>query len=100
LFANTVTHGYARESADPVWLTLEAGETACRVVYEDAAEAYDPFAAPDHARLDAGVEERPVGGLGVLLLTQMSSSHSYARRDGKNVIEFEVPLSKSDEAHT
>ena len=92
LFANSVMHGYGADSDKPVWLTLEVGGDACRVVYEDEAPPYDPFSQPDNARLDAPVEERPVGGLGIIFLTEFSGSHRYARRGGRNVIEFDVPL--------
>ena len=91
LFANSVFHGYGGDSDQPVWVTLEVHDTACRVVYEDAAPAHNPFAAAPSPRLDAPLDERPVGGLGILLLEELSSSHSYTRRGNNNVIEFEVP---------
>jgi anti-sigma regulatory factor (Ser/Thr protein kinase) len=93
LFTNSVIHGYGAESGEPVWLTVGVTDAVCSVVYEDEARAYDPFGAVDHARLDASVEDRPIGGLGIYLLTEMSSKHSYARRGKRNVIEFDVPLS-------
>ena len=92
LFANSVFHGYGGDCDDPVWLTLDVRDTACRVVYEDSAAPHDPFAAPPAPHLEGTVDERPIGGLGVVLLTELSSAHSYARRGNHNVIEFEVPL--------
>ena len=92
LFANSVSHGYGGDCDEPVWLTLDVRADACRVVYEDSAPPHDPFADSPPAHLDGGVDERPIGGLGILLLTELSSSHHYARRGNNNVIEFEVPL--------
>lgn len=92
LFANTVSHGYGGECDKPVWLTLDVTNGTCRVVYEDEAPEYDPFASPDHALREGAIEDRPVGGLGIVLLTEMSSTHSYARNGERNVIEFELPL--------
>jgi hypothetical protein len=59
-------------------------------VYEDCAAAYNPFLA-DEPDLDAAVpEDRPVGGLGILFLNELSSDRSYARQEGRNVIELLV----------
>ena len=90
LFANSVMHGYAGDSDSPVWLTVIVSNGTCRIVYEDEAPEYDPFTGGHQPQLEG--DDRPVGGLGIMLLTEMSSSHSYARRGGRNVIEFEVPL--------
>lgn len=91
LFANSVTHGYGGESDEPVWLSVEVGKKNCRIVYEDRAPPYDPFADADTSHVESSVEDRPVGGLGIFLIDQISSSHSYRRRGDRNVIEFEVP---------
>lgn len=92
LFANTVNHGYGGDSDGPVWLGLEATTRGCRIVYEDCAPAYDPFAALNDTT-DATLEERPIGGLGLLLLAEMSSRRRYERRGNRNVVELEVPSS-------
>lgn len=98
LFVNSMLHGYGGECDMPVWLTLELVQGACSVVYEDRAPPYDPFSAPDHSRVDATLDDRPIGGLGIMLITQISSRHSYARRGDRNVIEFEVPATPGTSA--
>jgi len=92
LFANSVTHGYGGDCDKPVWLSMDVTSQACRVVYEDEAPEYDPFASPDRALRDGAIEDRPIGGLGIVLLTEMSSTHSYSRRGARNIIQFELPL--------
>jgi anti-sigma regulatory factor (Ser/Thr protein kinase) len=90
LFANSVYHGYGGDSDQPVWLTIDIHSHGCRLVYEDCAAAYNPFLA-DEPDLDAAVpEDRPVGGLGIVFLNELSSDRSYARREGRNVIELLV----------
>ena len=88
LFCNSVEHGYGGECDQPVWLTLALTEKSCRVVYEDGAPPHDPFAAARDPRLEADADSRPVGGLGVFLVGQMSSSKRYERRHERNVIEL------------
>jgi anti-sigma regulatory factor (Ser/Thr protein kinase) len=90
LFANSVLHGYGGDSDEPVWLTVEVDPDGCRLVYEDCAPAYNPFLA-EEPDLDAAVpEDRPVGGLGLVFLNELSSERSYARRGDRNVIEMHV----------
>jgi anti-sigma regulatory factor (Ser/Thr protein kinase) len=90
LFANSVHHGYGGDSDQPVWLTIHIDEHGCRLQYEDCAPAYNPFLA-EEPDLDAAVpEERPIGGLGIVFLNELSSDRSYSRRGDRNVIELVV----------
>ena len=43
LFTNTVRHGYCRECDSPVWLEAIASPGELRLVYQDAAPAFDPL---------------------------------------------------------
>ena len=66
-------------------LTVEAsrqGESV-HLLIEDDGPAFDPLsvAEPD---LDAGVETRDVGGLGVHFVRRMTREAHYERRDGRN----------------
>jgi serine/threonine-protein kinase RsbW len=89
LFANSIYHGYGGDSDQPVWLTIRIDEHGCTLQYEDCAPAYNPFLAevPDLAALP---EDRPIGGLGIVFLNELSSDRSYSRRGDKNVIELVV----------
>jgi anti-sigma regulatory factor (Ser/Thr protein kinase) len=90
LFANSVFHGYGGDCDEPVWLTVEVNADGCRLVYEDCAPAYNPFAV-EEPDLDAAIpEERPIGGLGIVFLNELSSARSYARLGNRNVIELQV----------
>ena len=91
LFCNSVEHGYGEDCDQPIWLTLTPGAEGCRLVYEDCASAHNPFAVVRDPMVDADLETRPVGGLGVYLVVQMSSSKRYERRENRNIIELFVP---------
>ena len=92
LFTNSVKHGYGGDSEQPVWITLEPENGACRLIYEDAAPAYDPFVDAAQVDLDAPLDTRAVGGLGVLLVARFSRSHKYTRTGGRNRISLVLPL--------
>ena len=90
LFANSLFHGYGGDSDGPVWLTVELDPQGCHIVYEDRAPAWNPFEL-EEPDLDAAVpEDRPIGGLGIVFLNELSTDRSYVRRGDRNVIEMHV----------
>ena len=86
LITNTVSYGYQDSDAHEIRITLMEREGSLVVVMEDDGIAYDPFtetAAPD---LEAEVEERSVGGLGVYFVKTLMDEVAYERIDGVNRI--------------
>lgn len=79
LFLNCVLHGY-RGAVGEFDLQLDALDDELRLVAEDAAPAFDPFADPPSAD-PAG---RRVGGLGRVLVAGLATRHRYERREGRN----------------
>ena len=90
LFANSVFHGYGGDCEQPVWLTVDVAGDGCRIVYEDCARAYNPFETEEPDLDAAAPEDRPIGGLGIVFLNELSSARSYSRRGNRNVIELHV----------
>jgi hypothetical protein len=74
-----------------VWLSVRVGDQSLELVYEDCAPEYNPFDAVDASSTEDDVEHRRIGGLGIVLLIELSSSRSYERRGDRNVIELHVP---------
>ena len=95
LFTNTVVHGHGRDSDAPVRLALTVTPPAIAVEYEDTARPYNPFASVYTPGETEDVEQRPVGGLGITLVTTMAEDIGYASRDGWNRITFRLRLSDS-----
>lgn len=58
----------------------------------DDGPPFDPLAAPE-PDLEAGVEQRPVGGLGIHLVRQTCDLVRYERQGGQNVLLlcFDLP---------
>ena len=59
------------------------------VVIKDTGKPFDPTSVqlPD---LDAGLEERKIGGLGVYFMKTLTDEVMYEYRDGKNVLRLVV----------
>jgi anti-sigma regulatory factor (Ser/Thr protein kinase) len=85
-----VVHGHGADSEAPVRLECEVAPGRVALVYEDTGPAHDPFAqviAPD---AEAPVEDRPVGGLGVLLVSAMAQQVEYRRDGDRNRISLVI----------
>jgi serine/threonine-protein kinase RsbW len=91
VLANVVRHGLeGRGDAARVELEirLEAGDPPrCELRVEDDGPEFDPLgkAAPDTA---LGLDERPIGGLGIELVKRLMDEVHYERRDGRNRLRF------------
>lgn len=94
LFTNTVVHGHGGDSEAPVSLDCRVEPGRIRLTYEDAAPPYDPFAAVQTPDDKAPAEERPVGGLGVLLVATMAEQVAYHRAGDRNRVSLTVSTAR------
>jgi anti-sigma regulatory factor (Ser/Thr protein kinase) len=61
------------------------------VAVEDPGPPFDPLAEPHRPPLGAGIEQRPVGGLGIHLVRRLTTRLAYARTpEGRNRLTFRV----------
>lgn len=79
LVTNTVSHGHGGDSDAPIQLHLGVDGESLTLRYEDSAPPFDPVHHLSQAptALDGGAEQRPVGGLGLLLVAQMAPGMDY-----------------------
>lgn len=92
LFTNSVKHGYGRECDELIEIALAAEPACINVHYQDAAGPYDPLQALSAARLRlfAPAEQRPIGGLGLQLVTGLTDAARYSREAGHNRLQLRV----------
>ena len=88
VLANVVEHAFeGREEAGTVDLELRLDlgvePPLCEMMVVDDGPEFDPLSAaqPDPS---LGIEERPIGGLGLALVRRLMDEVQYERRDGKN----------------
>ena len=90
LFTNTVVHGHRGERDEPVRVGLETEPGWIALTYEDTAPPHNPFEVVQRPDDTTDVDDRPVGGLGVLLVAALARDVEYRRADGKNHIRLVV----------
>lgn len=91
LVSNVIDHGYATNARGAVQVTAERQPDRVTLDLVDDAALFDPFSAarPD---LDAGVEARPLGGLGVHLVRELMDEARYAVEGGRNHVHLELEI--------
>ena len=86
LITNTVSYGYQDTDEHKIHLTVTEQNGSLVVVVEDDGMAFDPFTAAPVPDLEAGVEDRPIGGLGVYFVKTLMDEVAYERVENRNRI--------------
>ena len=91
VFVNVVTHGIAQSGASEVFVTLTADDASIELTLRDDTRAFNPLdlPAPD---LEAALEERALGGLGVHLVRTLMDEVSYRRVGDQNQLTLRKAL--------
>jgi serine/threonine-protein kinase RsbW len=86
LFTNTVEHGHGGDCDAPVRVELGASIAEVALLYEDVALPFDPLAhgGVHPPNLEASLDKRADGGLGIYLVDQLAADARYARENGRN----------------
>ena len=79
--SNIVKHAHASVFELTVAFTPEPN--GVRLVFADDGVAYDPLAHVD-PDTTLSAEERPIGGLGILMVKRMADAVAYERRQDRN----------------
>jgi len=95
LFTNTVRHGHGGDSDATVSLTLETAGASVALVYQDSARPYNPLSAAYRADTASPLEQRPVGGLGMLLTVSLCRDARYSYVEGRNRVELTLPRTRA-----
>jgi anti-sigma regulatory factor (Ser/Thr protein kinase) len=86
---NIVTHGYPADRSDggapkTIDLHAETDDKTLKVILEDGGMAFDPRQVSPPADLQAPLEQRQIGGLGVYLALTGVDQFSYERAGDRN----------------
>ncbi len=82
---NVIDYAYLPGVEGEVTVEADSNGKRLKIVISDAGTAFDPT---QKARADTtlSAEERPVGGLGILLVRELMDSINYERLNGRNVL--------------
>ncbi|MGE4569405.1 MAG: ATP-binding protein [Bacteroidales bacterium] len=80
---NTISYGYAHAAGKTIELTFVLSGNELLITIRDEGVAYDPTRHSD-PDISLPAEDRPIGGLGILLIKKLMDSVSYKREGGFN----------------
>jgi sigma-B regulation protein RsbU (phosphoserine phosphatase) len=88
---NVMNYAYPPETHGDIYIMAEADEKRLKFTISDNGMPFDPTA---HHSVDTtlSAEERPIGGLGIHLITQLMDSVNYERKNNKNVLTLRKKL--------
>lgn len=96
IVTNIVKYGYDEGPAGHrvgVWVNLE---TPASIVIEDDGRPFNPVRPPTTPDLSLSVEDRPIGGLGIFMVTRMAARMDYERIDNRNRLTIVLPVEAAE----
>lgn len=92
LITNSISYGLQGVSEPHLALRLAGagGRNVLEAVLEDNGPAFDPFSEAQVPDTTLELDERPIGGLGVMFVKQFTESAGYERIDGLNRITLRI----------
>jgi serine/threonine-protein kinase RsbW len=85
LVSNVILYAFDNPIEQEVVIKIDAAQKEVTAVITDSGRAFDPFSVPP-PDLDAPLEEREIGGLGVHLVRSLMDRLEYQRVGSKNVL--------------
>ena len=95
VFANVVLYGFQDAGEHEVHIALESQNGMVSLTVEDEGVPFNPLDAPE-VDVTASLEERPIGGLGILLVRKLMDGIEYAREGDRNRLVMTKRVSGSE----
>jgi len=92
IVTNIIGYGYEGKEDYDIIIRFTLEKTKLRIQIKDGSPEFNPLdvKAPDN--LDAPLEERNIGGLGIHLVKKFTDDFSYRRSNNKNIITLKKDL--------
>ena len=91
---NVMNYAYPKGTTGSVQLEAMLAADTLNFVITDSGTPFDPTSVED-ADVTLGVEDRPVGGLGIFLVRQIMDTVNYERVDGHNILTLSKKIEKT-----
>jgi len=88
---NIMEYAYVADVKGQVNVEAMANDERLRFILTDSGRPFDPTAV-SRADTTLTVEDRPIGGLGILLVRNLMDSINYERIDGQNILRIEKKI--------
>ena len=87
LIINVITHGNVVTQQDcRIWLTLYPQPEGVAMAIEDDAPPFNPFTESPVPNTDVDIDDRPIGGLGIKIVTEMADGVAYSHVQRNRIV--------------
>jgi serine/threonine-protein kinase RsbW len=97
IVSNVIRHGFDDDVEHQIAVTVDVGDDTIAATVEDDGAPFDPRDAP-LPNLDAPLEERKAGGLGMHLVRSTMDEVLYRREGGRNVLTVRTAAAERNSA--
>lgn len=87
---NSLTHGRNQRGNSELEITLVSRQDALTIELFDNGTPFDPIKDAPRPDLDAPLDDRPIGGLGVHMVRTIVDDATYQREEGRNHLTLTV----------
>ena len=85
LITNVINYAFKGETHDAeISLSIAQSGSKLTIVLEDNGKPFDPFTEAMEPDIDAALEDRPIGGLGVFFVKTLVDKADYVRHEDRN----------------
>ena len=97
---NIVEHAYQEDPSGHIQLSVNPSDTGLRVLVQDEGLPLPADLPNKQVNYDLTCEtgDLPEGGFGWLLVQELTDGLQYERRDGRNILSFQIPKPAEDQA--
>lgn len=84
---NVINYAYPKGTPGEIILSCEIEKEKLTFTLTDSGEPFDPTKA-ENVDTSLGIEDRPIGGLGIFLIRQIMDDMVYIRENNNNVLKL------------
>jgi len=85
IFVNIASYAYPKKETGNVKILLAKKDNEIIIKFEDEGFEYNPLQKED-PDITLSYDKRPIGGLGIFMVKEMSKKTEYERKDNKNIL--------------
>ena len=85
LLTNIISYGYPTDVQHAVWISMRIVGDDLHIRIEDQAAPFNPLTA-EEPDIDAPIEDRRIGGLGIHFVRTVMDSVEYQHSNGRNIL--------------
>ena len=92
LFSNIAHYAYDTKTGNAtVQVDVTEDPLTVEITFVDSGKPYDPLAKADPDTTQS-IEERPIGGMGILIVKKSMDAVDYEYKDGKNILTIKKSM--------